>query len=247
MIRNERHDAYEILAPRDGSRVLMTVEHASNRLPAPWSWGEDAWLQDTHWAWDPGAETLARELADALGAAAVIARFTRLLVDPNRALSHDVLFRDRADGRPVGLNLEVTDRQTRVEDWYAPYHDALDRTAAAMRPGLILGVHCFTPVYEGVAREVEIGVLHVDQPDMAAAWADAIAGHGYEVRINEPYSGGKGFMYSPQHHAERAGCPALELEIRHDYCTDPDHRARIRPLIEAALNSYSISPSSTDA
>ena len=73
--------------------VVLTCEHASNRLPEPWKWSErDQRLIDDHWAWDIGAADFSRELADRLGAVAVLARFTRLLVDANRPLDSDTLF-----------------------------------------------------------------------------------------------------------------------------------------------------------
>ena len=51
----------------------------------------------------PHAE-LTRELSAAVAAPAVIAQFSRLLVDANRPLDSPTLFRDVADGQPVHLN-----------------------------------------------------------------------------------------------------------------------------------------------
>jgi len=65
--------------------IILTCEHASERMPEPFRFPEeDAWLVGTHWAYDLGAADLTRELADAIGAAAVLSRFSRLLIDPNR-------------------------------------------------------------------------------------------------------------------------------------------------------------------
>jgi predicted N-formylglutamate amidohydrolase len=43
-------------------------------------------------------------LSAAVAAPAVIAQFSRLLVDANRPLDSPTLFRDVADGQPVHLN-----------------------------------------------------------------------------------------------------------------------------------------------
>jgi predicted N-formylglutamate amidohydrolase len=47
---------------------------------------------------------LTRELSAAVAAPAVIAQFSRLLVDANRPLDSPTLFRDTADGAPVHMN-----------------------------------------------------------------------------------------------------------------------------------------------
>lgn len=235
----QRHDAYEVYVGGDGqSRVLITCEHASNRLPAPWSWSQaDNWVSDLHWAWDPGAADLAREVADRIGATVVLAHFSRLLIDPNRSLDSSTLFRDEADGTAIQLNkgLDETERLLRIEMYYRPYHAALEQCVAALKPSLVLGMHSFTPVYDGDVRAVEVGVLQTDQKQLALAWVHSMANHSFDVRLDEPYAGGGGFMYSPQRHATAAGCPALELEIRQDHCTDAATREILTDLICRAL------------
>jgi predicted N-formylglutamate amidohydrolase len=60
-------EAYAVVrARRPASRVALTCEHASNRIPRAWPLGwpaDDARVVDTHWAIDLGAEALTRELA----------------------------------------------------------------------------------------------------------------------------------------------------------------------------------------
>src|SRR5690606_18998130 len=88
------HDAVEWIAA-SGSQpaVVLTCEHASERLPSPYAWPTgDARLVGTHWAFDLGIAPFARALAAELGAPAVLSRFSRLLVDPNRPLDAPTLF-----------------------------------------------------------------------------------------------------------------------------------------------------------
>ncbi len=236
--------AYEIFVGTGGEApLLITCEHASNRLPEPWQWHpQDQRLVDTHWAWDPGAADVVRELADEVGAAAVLARFTRLLVDPNRPLDASDLFRELCDDQPVALNLDITesDRHRRLSLYYEPYHDAIDTVIAERRPDFLLAIHSFTPLYEGHNRSVEIGVLHCDQPELASRWRDLLAESGMDVRVNEPYSGGDGFMYSPWRHASNAGCPGLELELRQDLLAHNDRRAELVEWIRYALSETGV-------
>ena len=57
------------------SKLILTCEHASQRIPAPWEWQEDdKQFMNTHWAIDIGARELTLELAERLQCPAVLAR-----------------------------------------------------------------------------------------------------------------------------------------------------------------------------
>lgn len=233
-----RDDAVERLPGGGGVvPVVLTVEHASNRLPEPWRWPEaDSRLVNTHWAIDLGIADFARALSAALGAPAVLARFSRLLVDANRPQGSPTLFRDVADGEPVHLNrnLGESERARRVEGFWRPYHEAVD-VMVAEHPGAdVLGLHSYTPSYEGQVREVEIGVLYDRDVELGLAWAEQLHGRGFDVRLNEPWSGLAGLMYSPQTHALRHGRRAVELEIRQDLLLDPARAAQVLTLVAEA-------------
>ena len=235
---HEVHEAYEIIGAKGPLDVLLTCEHASNRLPRPWQWPEDdRRLIEMHWAIDIGAEALTRELAAHMPAVGVLARFTRLLVDPNRPLDSSTLFRTEADHQPVRLNQDLSDteRKQRIDHYYRPYHAAIGRCVSKHAPRLILAMHSFTPVYQGHRRAVEIGILHADQPEIAERWRAHLSHSGMDVRINEPYAGGEGFMFAPLHHAREAGIPALELELRQDIVGDPARRPQLVTLLADLL------------
>lgn len=235
----ESDEACEVLVGGDGSSpIVITCEHASSALPAGWAAvDEDGWIFDTHWAWDPGAEAVARELADALGAAVVVTRFTRLLCDANRELGDPTMFRARAEGQPVHLNQGLLDaeRIRRQDALWRPYHAAVTRQLAS-RPGrVVLSVHTFTPLYEGTTRDVEVGVLYDRAADLAIDWSVALTDRGLAVWLNEPYSGKDGLIFSAEFHAQASGRDALELEVRNDLATDAAWRALNVPNIAAAL------------
>lgn len=216
--------------------VQITCEHASNRMPAGFEWPEaDQWLTHTHWAWDPGAAHIARMLAKHFGAPAVLSRFSRLLVDPNRPADSPTLFRTVADGRFIALNadLDDTERQRRIATLYTPYHDAIDAMVAD-HDALVVSIHTFSPMYEGERRQVEVGVLHDTQPTVGMALCSALAPY-YDARNNEPWDGRKGLMFAPQSHADTHRRPAVELEIRQDLATDPMWRAEFVPRLARAL------------
>lgn len=224
-------DAVEVIAGATDAPIVVSCEHASERLPGGWRWpAGDARLVGTHWAYDLGAADLACSLAAALHAPAVLARFSRLLVDPNRPLDSDTLFRARAEGAPVELNTRALDdreRASRIAHLWEPFHRALDRTTAASHAEVLFSVHTFTPVYEGVPRAVEIGVLFDEEETLARRIAAVLAEGGWRVELNEPWSGKDGLIYSPARHAKAHGRRPVELEVRQDLAVDPAHRAKI--------------------
>ena len=195
----------------------------------------DRWLVGTHWAYDIGASDLARELGDALGAPAVLARFSRLLVDPNRPMDSDTLFRSQAEGHLVEMNraLSPSDRAERLERLYAPYHAAVDRIVGETPKASIVAVHTFTPVYEGEPRTLEVGVLYDQDEKLALKMKAAIEAQGLLVGLNEPYSGKAGMMDSPDLHARAHGRRTAELEVRQDLAVE----ATVRQKLVAALHT----------
>lgn len=210
--------------------LLLTCEHASEQLPAPLRWPEtDRRLAGTHWAFDLGARELTEELARATGSAAVLANFSRLVIDPNRPLESPTLIREEAEGAPVELNRGLSDdaRSERIETLYRPYHEAVDRTVARSGAPTLLSVHSFTPVYEGAARAMEVGVLFDQDEAEAEALGRALTRAGFAVAYNAPYSGKEGLMYSVDRHARAHGRVGLELEVRQDRAVDAAFRRRL--------------------
>lgn len=205
--------------------ILITCEHATARMPPGWSWPEeDRWLIDTHWAHDKGARELTLSLAEALGAAAVLSRYSRLIIDANRDEASPTLFRTEAEGRPVHLNtthLDDAERSRRIARLLRPYHARLDASVRASRAPTLVAMHSFTPVYEGQVRAMEVGVLFDRDEELALGVASALDTRGLKVALNEPYSGKNGLMYSVDRHARAHSRRAVELEVRQDLATDP--------------------------
>ncbi len=232
----EVSEAFEVARVGRADRVLISAEHASNRLPEGWRWSpDDAHLVDSHWAWDPGARDLALELAQALSTTAVLARFTRLLADPNRPEGHPELFRKHADGGEVALNRDIPTEEAaaRVESYYRPYHEQLDREVAGAPAELCFSIHSFTPVYQGEPRELELGVLFNEEQALAESLNSHLSRAGYDARLNEPYSGKAGLIYSIEQPAVKHGRRALEIEVRNDLLLDSTKRGEIAERLAA--------------
>jgi predicted N-formylglutamate amidohydrolase len=235
-------DAIEAVEQIDGdfdSRVVFTCEHASAHLPEPWTWpGEDRWLVDTHWASDIGAAAFTRRVAQLMNAPAALSRFSRLLIDPNRPLDSDTLFRENAEGRTVHLNeaLLEAERARRIDRFYLPYHAAVSAMVERSRGDTVFSIHTFTDNYEGEARALEIGVLFDHDEEPAYQLVRHLEEAGFHVAPNEPWSGKMGLAYSPVRHAGEFGRCALEIEARQDLIVHEQFGAR---LAEALASFFS--------
>ena len=80
-----------------------------------------------HIAWDVGARGLALELAALLGAPALLTRFSRLVIDPNRGEDDPTLVMKLYDGTIVPANRRITDAdiRSRLDAYHRPYHEAV--------------------------------------------------------------------------------------------------------------------------
>jgi predicted N-formylglutamate amidohydrolase len=230
--------AVEVLRYGASAIALITCEHASAAFPSPWTLSaEDSWLEGTHWTFDLGARDLAGDLCKILETVGVLARFSRIVADPNRPTEAADLFRASAEGRTIAMNrnVDTIDRGRRLALW-EKYHDALRREVERSPAEILLAVHTFTPLYEGMPREMEIGVLFDEEEELAEAMRVELATEGFRVAMNAPYSGKDGLMYSVDRHAKQHGRRALELEVRQDLAVQHDVRRRIAGSVRRSLS-----------
>jgi len=215
--------------------ILITCEHATQRMPDGWEWPvEDRWLVGTHWAYDLGARELTLELAERMESGAVLSTFSRMIIDPNRPEDSPTLFRREAEGRAIHLNttyLNKEERARRIETLLRPYHMVLDARVGFSGAHTILAMHSFTPLYEGDKRSLEVGVLHDLDGDLAERLVAELDAEGIVVKLNEPYSGKNGLMYSADRHARAHDRASVELEVRQDLAVDPVFRARLLDIV----------------
>ncbi|MFO1407156.1 MAG: N-formylglutamate amidohydrolase [Steroidobacteraceae bacterium] len=209
--------------------AVVVCDHASRAFPR--SMGRlglaevDAWR---HIAWDIGAGELARGLSAALDAPAVLAGYSRLVVDCNRAPADPEAFRTASDGTAVPGNVGLGDeeKRTRLGTFHDPYHGAIEALLGGLRARgvtpLLVSVHSYTPVMDGVARPWHAGVLYDRDEASARAVLEGLrAVEGLVVGDNEPYSGRHPGDYTVDHHAESAGLPSVCIEVRQDLLESP--------------------------
>jgi predicted N-formylglutamate amidohydrolase len=95
----------------------------------------------------------------------------------------------------------------------------------------------------GCVRSFDVGVLFDQHEDLAQALARSIADAGLTVRMNEPYSGLDGLIFSARSHGRRHAVPYLELEINNRLLrADADARAIAARIAPAVACLAGISP-----
>ena len=100
------------------ARVLLVADHASPFFPAAMNQlGLADWVIEQHVAWDIGVDELTRCLADELDAQAVLAGFSRLIVDPNRQPDDPSAFPPISDGIAIPGNIDLSeeDKAQRIQ------------------------------------------------------------------------------------------------------------------------------------
>ncbi len=245
MTRSAVFAPFEIIEGDRKRGLVLVADHAHRELPEEYSdLGLPAGEFDRHIAYDIGVEMVTRRLAALLGAPAVMARFSRLLIDPNRGEDDPTLIRQLYDGTIVPGNYPITleERERRLEGFYRPYHDAVAAVVASVahqsrHAPFIFSVHSFTPVMQGHVRPWHAGVLW--DMDHRAPWPlieMLAADKSLIVGDNEPYDGAlRGdTMYR---HAIVNGFAHALIEIRQDLVAD-EKRAdewaeRLAPIVDA--------------
>jgi len=212
--------------------LLILCDHAQNRIPPEYrSLGLEGDVLQRHIAFDLGAEGVAARLARALGAPAVLSRFSRLLIDPNRGLDDPTLIMEIADGHVVPGNtaLSAPEREARLTRFYHPYHagiaSALESGMATGKPPVIVSVHSFTEAWKGVRRPWSAAVLWDKDPRLPLPLLEALQTIP-DARIggNVPYSGQlKGdTLYR---HATMRGLAHALIEVRQDLIATEEGQA----------------------
>lgn len=216
------HVAYEVINPQGTADIVFICEHASNHIPAEFNnLGLEEDCLEQHIAWDIGMEKMTRRLCEILDAPAIIANFSRLLIDPNREENQAGLIPHTSDSItiPGNQNLSPEQIKERIERFYRPFHASCDqlirnKVTNAHMP-LICGMHSFTPRMKGYNRPWQAGMLWNKDPRLALALINTLEARGFHVGDNKPYSG-RDLFHTMNQHGHHHGAPHVTIEVRQD-------------------------------
>lgn len=178
-----------------GDALVITCEHGGNAVPPDYAHlfaGHQALLA-THRGWDPGALTLAQQLATAFGAPLIASTTTRLLVDLNRSVGHPQLYFEATRNLPPAARRQI------LAQYYRPHRDQVEATVgsliAAGRRVVHVASHSFTPELNGMVRQADLAWLYdpkrAGEGIFSRQWLTAFARRRPDLKLrrNYPYQG----------------------------------------------------------
>ncbi len=204
--------------------VILSCEHAGNLVPDHYKYlfEQDQKVLETHRGWDPGAWELAQFLSTQLNVHLHGCHVTRLLIEANRSLDSSQLFSEYSS------KLSNSEKEKLIKTIYHPYRNKVrEFLNAALKPVLHLSIHSFTPIWSGVERSVDIGILY--DPNQALEHTFSLRLKealetclpGKKIKFNEPYKGtDDGFTTELRKQFALNQYAGIELEVSQKYTTD---------------------------
>lgn len=222
LLAEDEPPAFEIVNASGASRLVLVCDHASNRVPrCLGNLGLTFEQLDDHIGWDPGAADVARLLSQNLDAPLILSGYSRLVIDCNRPLQSSQSIPEQSAGVLVPRNKNISDqeRALRVNDLFAPYHNAINQLLSCRqdRETLLLSIHSFTPNLNGEQRPWNIGISYWRDDRFAKLLIKMLKKSGdIVVGDNEPYAIDVDFDYAVPVHGEGRGLKSAMIEIRQD-------------------------------
>ena len=189
-------------------KLMLTCEHASNRLPAAFKKFVPTHVQGTHRAYDIGALKVFRKLVKfAKPEFSCEGTFSRLFVDLNRTITNKSAFSEYYGKLEASDKAAAEKVKAEATAYWKEYRANVERfvtqnigkgsKAAGNKGAAIvhLGIHSFTPVLNGKPRNTDIGILYDPARPQERVYANVIKNEikrlypHMKVRFNYPYKG----------------------------------------------------------
>lgn len=231
---------------------VIAMPHASACTP-PWiSPGTFLKKAEEHEKSDIGSLELGQTIASILGAEAIAAQYSRLVIDMNRNL-HDISV---IPAQPVGLrDGDLAARSRLHRDYHQEIKTKIEGIEAKGSEPILIDLHSFTRVFDDVVREVDIGVVATNASiQQATMLVECLRTHSDRAKVrvrssskdrlrvpnvmlDEPYSGAHPGAFTSRHYGEQ-GTTVITLEICNDLLSNSKHVRRIAHLLALSLQSF---------
>lgn len=203
--------------------LILTCEHASNKLPAAFKKAVPAEVLKTHRAYDIGAVQVFRKLVKfAKPEFYCEGKFSRLFVDLNRTITNKSAFSDylrNNENAKVQATAYWQEYRATIEKFVDSALNTKTRAAKSAPTIVHLGIHSFTPVLNGKVRNADIGILYDPTRPQERAYANVIKAEikrlypAMKVQFNYPYKGSSDGLTTTLRKKFGPGYVGIEIEI----------------------------------
>jgi len=229
----------EVINSSGRGEFLLVCEHASRFIPPRFdNLGLERDVLHSHVAWDPGALGVAEEISTQLDAPLIAQRISRLVYDCNRPPDAESAMPAKSEifDVPGNVGLSQSERQARIDQYYLPFQQTLsaqiDSHSARIVPPALITIHSFTPNYHGIARNLDIGILHDNDSRFADEILISLANEKqFVVARNQPYGPADGVTHTLVQHAVSRGLLNVMIEIRNDIINTPESQRRMGEIL----------------
>ena len=215
--------------------LILTCEHASNKLPAAFKKAVPADVQETHRAYDIGACSVFRKLVKfAKPEFFCEGKFSRLFVDLNRTITNKSAFCEYYEALEASDKAAAEKVKAQATAYWQEYRAAIEKfmesaikpntRAAKSKPSVVhLGIHSFTPVLNGKVRNADIGILYDPSRPLECAYANVIKAEikrlypTMKVRFNYAHKGSSDGLTTTLRKKFGPRYVGIEIEINHKF------------------------------
>jgi len=227
------------------SQVIITCEHAKNVVPElvkKQFQGKEELLQ-SHRGLDIGALALAHSIAKQFHAELIIGEVSRLVVDLNRSIGNRSLYYDTVKTLPKLVLDEI------LNTYYFPYRRSVSEKIAKMiKRGRVLhlSIHSFTPVFDGIKREVDLGLLYDPKRELERLFCKKVKAEFHKrsnalCYMNKPYKGiSDGFVTALRHEFRQRQYIGIEIEMNQKFALNESSlydKKFLEPLLKSLYAS----------
>ena len=209
----------ELINSQGDFPLLLVCEHASDHIPNELNdLGVSSETRMSHAVYDIGAREVAFEISRVLNCPLIISNISRIVIDCNRDpfSPSAVPFKSEVHMIPGNKNITEVEHERRIQCYYNPFHDLVDEYLNS-NPDIdsFIAIHSFTPVFFGVDRRVDLGVLFDEDTRLAGLLLDKLTRvKDFRVVPNEPYKPDPKVIHTVKRHAMTRKLPHLMVEIR---------------------------------
>lgn len=223
--------------------ILVTCEHGGNDIPKKFRqlFFDAQEVLQTHRGYDLGALSISQMLAHGLQSRLFSSTTSRLLIDLNRSLGHAEIF------SKWSKCLNKCERESLIQSYYRAYRDEVESYICSLviqAPVLHVSVHSFTPVFNGMPRKTDIGLLFDPErqfeKEISREWQAALQTKlpSQNIHFNLPYHGtSDGFTTYLRTRFADGNYAGIELEVNQKHLADNQLCANVAEILLSTIPS----------